>query len=336
MDTVKLSEARQLITALAAHESLLLLSPPGIGKSDIVRSAAAAAGLECRSLLGTQIAPEDVSGVPRIDGERSVFYPPRILLPEDDKPFCLFLDELPAASPDVQKAFYAILLERRIGEYDLPKGSWVVAAGNRATDRSLVRTISAALINRVLVLNVQVDHTEWLEWAATANIRADIRSYISIMPEALNRPVPDAPIPFSTPRAWATLSRALDLIEEAEQLTDDTRRAIACGKISEPDAGLFCTVSEQDYLDLKPAIEYVKAPDLLPENPEKLWFVLTRIRHAVEDRTLTALSPDVIDNFLMSISPEARFGVIVGNVHEWGHLGAQDSLKLALSEATGL
>lgn len=141
MDTVKLSEAKQLITALAAHESLLLLSPPGVGKSEIVRAAATQAGLECRSLLGTQIAPEDVSGVPRIDGERSVFYPPRILLPEDDIPFCLFLDELPAASPDVQKAFYAILLERRIGEYHLPEGSWVVAAGNRVTDRSLVRTI---------------------------------------------------------------------------------------------------------------------------------------------------------------------------------------------------
>ena len=40
------------------------------------------AGLPCRSLLGTQIAPEDVSGIPRIVGERSVFCPPRMLLPE--------------------------------------------------------------------------------------------------------------------------------------------------------------------------------------------------------------------------------------------------------------
>ena len=34
------------------------------------------ANLPCRSLLGTQIAPEDVSGIPRIVGERSVFCPP--------------------------------------------------------------------------------------------------------------------------------------------------------------------------------------------------------------------------------------------------------------------
>lgn len=188
----------------------------------------------------------------------------------------------------------------------------------------------------MLVLNVEVDQREWLDWASTADIRADIRSYISIIPEALNRPVPDAPVPFSTPRAWATLSRALDLLESAGQLTDDTRRAIACGKISAQDAGLFCTVSEQDYLDLKPAADYLNDPALLPNNPEKLWFVLTRIRHALEANIFDSVTPDTIEQFLMTVSPEARFGLIVGNVHLWGQLGAKESLKLALSEATGL
>src|SRR5512144_3203794 len=106
METITLAQAKSLVKALAREQSLLLLSAPGVGKSDTVRQAAAEAGLECRSLLGTQIAPEDVSGIPRIVGERSVFCPPRVLLPEDARPFCLFLDELPACAPDVQKAFY--------------------------------------------------------------------------------------------------------------------------------------------------------------------------------------------------------------------------------------
>src|SRR5437764_8422382 len=112
-----LGQAKGLIRALAAEQSLLLLSPPGVGKSDAVRQAAADAGLACRSRLGTQIESEDGSGVPRIVGERSVFCPPRVLLPEDPKPFCLFLDELHACAPDVQKAFYSLLLERRLGEH---------------------------------------------------------------------------------------------------------------------------------------------------------------------------------------------------------------------------
>ena len=135
IETVTLGEAKAMIRCLAHEQSFLMLSPPGVGKSDIVYQAAADAGLACRSLLGTQIAPEDVSGVPYIVGERSVFCPPRVLLPEEPEPFCLFLDELPACTPDIQKAFYSLLLERRLGEHPLPAGTWVVAAGNRAEDR---------------------------------------------------------------------------------------------------------------------------------------------------------------------------------------------------------
>src|SRR4051812_30159804 len=211
-ETVTLSQARELIRCLSHEQSVLLLSPPGVGKSDVVRQAAAEAGLECKSLLGTQIAPEDVSGVPRIIGERSVFCPPRVLLPENPTKFCLFLDELPACAPDVQKAFYSLLLERRIGEYLLPAGTWVVAAGNRAEDKALVRTISSALINRVLILNVRIDVGEWLAWAAANGVRKDVIGFVEQRPDALLRPVPDRAVPFSTPRAWASLSRALDLV----------------------------------------------------------------------------------------------------------------------------
>ena len=164
-ESITLRQAKTLIASMAHEQSFLLLSPPGVGKSEMVYQAAAEAGLPCRSLLGTQIAPEDVSGIPRIVGERSVFCPPRILLPETPEPFCLFLDELPACAPDVQKAFYSLLLERRVGEYLLPEGTWVVAAGNRAEDKALVRTISSALVNRVLILNVRIDAAEWLAWA---------------------------------------------------------------------------------------------------------------------------------------------------------------------------
>ncbi len=239
-ETVSLSQAKDLIKCLAHQQSLLLLSPPGLGKSDIVAQAAAEARLPCRSLLGTQIAPEDVSGVPRIIGERSVFCPPRVLLPEQPEPFCLFLDELPACAPDVQKAFYSLLLERRIGEHRLPPGTWVVAAGNRSEDRALVRTISSALVNRVVVLQIRVEVREWLDWAAQANVRRDIRNFVENVPKALLRDVPREPVPFSTPRAWASLSRALDLAESAGILDNELRTALAAGRLSAEDVEPFC------------------------------------------------------------------------------------------------
>lgn len=239
-ETVTLSQAKALIQSLAQEQSLLLLSAPGVGKSDVVAQAAADVGLPCRSLLGTQIAPEDVSGIPRIVGERSVFCPPRILLPENPEPFCLFLDELPACAPDIQKAFYALLLERRLGEYPLPEGTWVVAAGNRTEDKALVRTISSALINRVNILHIRVDLEEWLDWAANHGVRDDVREFIQLTPESLMRDVPSDPEPFSTPRAWASLSRALDLAEQRNIMTPSIRKALAYGRISPKDALIFC------------------------------------------------------------------------------------------------
>jgi MoxR-like ATPase len=241
VETVTLSQAKALVSCAAHEQSFLILSPPGVGKSDVITQAAVEAGLPCRSLLGTQLAPEDVSGVPFIVGERSVFCPPRVLLPESPEPFCLFLDELPACTPDIQKAFYSLLLERRLGEHALPPGTWVVAAGNRTEDRALVRTISSALVNRVVILQVRVDVGEWLMWAAANSVRREITMFIQDSPDALLREVPEVAAPFSTPRAWASLSRAMDLAQKAGVLDDDILAALVAGRVSPQDVEPFCT-----------------------------------------------------------------------------------------------
>lgn len=59
------------------------------------------------------------------------------------EPYVLFLDELNACTQEVQKAFYSLIHERRIGEYCLPEGSIVVGAGNRAQDSAIVKTMSS-------------------------------------------------------------------------------------------------------------------------------------------------------------------------------------------------
>lgn len=335
-ETVTLAQAKDVVKALAAEQSVMLLSSPGLGKSDVIRQAATEAGLPIRSLLGTQIAPEDVSGVPRIENERAVFCPPRVLLPEEPEPFCLFLDELPAAAPDVQKAFYAVLLERRIGEHNLPAGSWVVAAGNRAEDRALVRSISSALVNRVLILNIRPDVDGWLAWAKRSGIRPEIMAFIACVPEALSRPVPADPIPFSTPRAWASLSRSLDMLSSSGADMAELRRPLAFGKVTPGDASLFCAVAEDELAELRPLMDYVTMQVKLPEEPSKRWFLLRRLRELVETDRLTDVSPEIIDGFLQNISTEARFTLFVGLLEKWEQLGADKALMQTLREAADL
>lgn len=333
-EVVTLRQAKKLIQCMAHEQSFLLLSAPGIGKSEIVYEAAREAGLPCRSLLGTQIAPEDVSGIPRIVGERSVFCPPRILLPERPEPFCLFLDELPACAPDVQKAFYSLLLERRLGEHALPPGTWVVAAGNRLQDRALVRAMSSALVNRVIILQLRVDLEEWLAWAQRAGVRADIRGFVATVPDALNRPVPADPVPFSTPRSWSLLSRALDLAEQGGALTAETRRALAFGRLSPEDAAVFCALSEEAIGPVQPIETYLLKPDLMPKGDSARWFIIDCIRQFVRDGRADGIRPAAIDRFLRSLSPEHQLLLVADMVEKWGALGADKAMYALLRKVT--
>ncbi|MFH1463325.1 MAG: MoxR family ATPase [Pseudomonadota bacterium] len=333
--TVTISQAKTLLRALGSEHSVLLLSPPGVGKSDAVRQAAEAAGLPCRSLLGTQIAPEDVSGIPRIVGERSVFCPPRVLLPEVAEPFCLFLDELPACSPDIQKAFYSLLLERRVGEYELPAGTWVVAAGNRMEDRALVRPPSSALLNRVTVLHVRVDHREWLRWALSRGVRADVTAFVRAQPASLMRSVPAEPVPFSTPRSWTALARSLTLTDCAGALDRALRRALAFGSVSPEDAELFCAFTEAQIHELRDPSEYVRRPELLPSADTALWFALAAVRSALEQGSLEGIPATLVDRFLRTLPIEHRAVVLVDCVPRWAELGADPALLATLREVLG-
>jgi len=333
-ETITLTQAKKLIQCMAADQSFLLLSAPGVGKSEMVYQAAAEAGLPCRSLLGTQIAPEDVSGIPRIIGERSVFCPPRILLPEQPEPFCLFLDELPACAPDVQKALYSLLLERRLGEHALPKGTWVVAAGNRVQDRALVRSLSSALVNRVTILNLRVEAAEWLAWARANGVRNDVTSFVATMPDALMRPVPTEPQPFSTPRAWTLLSQALDKAEASGMLTREIRRALAFGRVSPEDAAVFCALADEAIERMHPLEHYVRHPDALPKGDAARWFVLDAIRQHVRNGTLTGLTPRLVNGFLRSLSTENQLTLVGGLVAQWSALGADPAMLALLKKVT--
>lgn len=325
-EVVTLRQAKKLIQCMAQEQSFLLLSAPGIGKSEMVYDAAREAGLPCRSLLGTQIAPEDVSGIPRIVGERSVFCPPRILLPERPEPFCLFLDELPACAPDVQKAFYSLLLERRLGEHALPPGTWVVAAGNRLQDRALVRAMSSALVNRVTILQIRHDTDEWLAWAQRAGIRVEIRSFIATVPDALMRPVPADPVPFSTPRAWSLLSRAFDMAQKAGMLNSETRRALAFGRLSPEDAAVFCALAEESLGPVQSLERYIREPELLPKGDSGRWFILDCIRQYVRDGKADSFPPRVINRFLRALSSEHQLILLTDMVEKWGALGADRAM----------
>ncbi|MET9560073.1 MULTISPECIES: ATP-binding protein [Streptomyces] len=234
--TVTPARVPELLLGLATVRPVFLWGAPGIGKSSLVREFAESLGLECVSLLGTQLAPEDLIGVPQIRDGRSVFCPPEAIA--RDEPYCLFLDELNAATPDVQKAFYSLILDRRIGNYELPAGSIVIGAGNRSTDNALARPIASALVNRLTHVHLEVSAKDWLVWAATNDIHPWVLDHLTDRPDHLWSKPPKTEEPFSTPRSWHMLSDALRSF--GPTLDEPTLKVIAHGTLTPAHAVAFC------------------------------------------------------------------------------------------------
>ncbi|MGW3540219.1 ATP-binding protein [Nocardia niigatensis] len=205
--TVTPDQLPELLLHVAVVRPVFLWGAPGIGKSSLVRGFAEGLGLECVTLLGTQLAPEDLIGVPQIVENRSRFAPPEMIARE--QPYCLFLDELNAAPAEVQKSFYSLILDRRVGNYELPAGSVVVGAGNRATDNALARPMASALVNRMVHVHLRADIDDWLKWAAGNDIHPWVIEYLMQRPDHLWAQPPKTEQPFSTPRGWHMLSDAL-------------------------------------------------------------------------------------------------------------------------------
>ena len=105
------------------------------------------------------------------------------------------------------------------------------------------------------------------------------------------RPVPAEPVPFSTPRAWALLSRAFEMAEKSGLLSNETRRALAFGRLSPEIAVVFCALAEEAIGAVRPLEEYGPKPDLLPKGDSARWFILDCIRQFVRDGNADGLGP---------------------------------------------
>jgi hypothetical protein len=196
--------------------------------------------------------------------------------------------------------------------------------------------MSSALVNRVLITHVVVNRKEWLVWAKANGVRSEILAFITYLPDALMRPVPREPVSFSTPRAWASLSQALDLVEKKNLLTPSARRALAFGRVSAEDAAIFCALAEENLAGVLPIEEYFRAPEKLPPQDTARWFVINQLRRWIQRDELPSIPPEQVNNFLAALPSEFRFAVMVDLVERWSAMGASQAMLDALREVTGL
>ena len=141
------------------HTPVMLWGPPGVGKSQMVAQIAARHGVPMTDIRLSQMEPSDLRGIPFRVGEHVEWAVPA-MLPDASRhgpEGILFLDEINAAPPSVSAAAYQLILDRRLGEYRVPAGWAIFAAGNRQGDRGVTYTMPAPLANRFSHFEVETN-----------------------------------------------------------------------------------------------------------------------------------------------------------------------------------
>lgn len=208
----RLLEKEFLSVPAGHHTPVMLWGPPGVGKSQIVAQIARRHDVALVDVRLSQMEPSDLRGIPfRVD--RFVEWAPPALLPDaarHGESGILFLDEITSAPPSVSAAAYQLILDRRLGEYRVPDGWAIFAAGNRQGDRGVTYTMPAPLANRFTHYEAEAHLEDWIAWAYAQAIDARIIAFLRFRPELLFEFDPARnPIAFPSPRSWEFAHRAL-------------------------------------------------------------------------------------------------------------------------------
>ena len=224
--------------AINKRRPVFLWGPPGIGKSDIVKQIGDDFG---RPVIDVRLAlwePTDIKGIPyyNTDQGQMVWAPPAELPTDPDSKAIIFLDELNSAPPAVQAAAYQLILNRKVGTYQLPDGVDLVAAGNREGDRGVTYRMPAPLANRFVHLEAKVDFDDWQDWATLNKVHPDVVGYVGFAKQDLYDFDPkSASKAFATPRSWSFVS---DLLED-DDVDVDTLTNLIAGAVGDGLAAKF-------------------------------------------------------------------------------------------------
>jgi len=182
----------------------------------------------------SQLEPSDLRGLPvqNLATKTTDWLIPSWLPQDKDSKGLIFFDELNLSPPSIQAVAYQLILDRRIGDYVLPKDWVIVSAGNRIEDKCSVFDMSSALCNRFLHATLQNPSVEnWTKWAVENNIDGRIVSFLNWKPSSFNRSEDrnNKDKAFATPRSWAFCSRLIDGRTEQKLVTRLTASAVGEG-----------------------------------------------------------------------------------------------------------
>lgn len=265
------------------RQPVMLHGSPGVGKSQVVKQVANELGISLIDIRLSQLDPVDLRGVPSVMNHKTYWNMPSFLPSEGQG--ILFLDEINSAPQATQAAAYQLILDRKLGDYELPDGWSIVAAGNRLTDRAIVNQMSTALKNRFTHIDFEVHVDDWCDWALKNDIATEVLGFIRFRPMLLNefdqrddskeekermQRLKDSNA-FATPRSWEFVSNIIKQNPPAE-----LEYELYSGVVGEGAAAEFVGYLKY-YRDLPNLDALLMAPDKthVPEEPATLYALAT-------------------------------------------------------------
>ena len=289
--TLRPSELAATLSLLVeARQPTILWGAPGCAKSALAQQTAAGAARRYVDVRALLLDPVDLRGIPwRDEDGRTRWAPPAFLPPAGDQGRWLInLEELPSAVPMVQAALYQLVLDRKVGEYELPEGASLIACGNRESDRGVVHRMPTPLASRFVHLEIRVDAEDWLAWGAAAGIAPEVLFYIQMRPDLLHAFDPEArEKAFCCPRTWEIVS---NVVNQRGNLDPAVERALFRGTVGEAAAVEFSAFLKV-WRELPHPRAVLDDPEnaIVPDNASALIALCGSLYRMADDITLASI-----------------------------------------------
>ena len=209
---------------------VLLMGPPGIGKTQIMEQIAAETGVGLVAYTITHHTRQSAIGLPFIEkrtyaGQEfsvteytmseilsSVY---QLMEKTGLKEGILFLDEINCVSETLAPMMLQFLQCKTFGNQRLPEGWLIVAAGNPPEYNKSVRDFDVVTLDRVKRIDVTEDFAVWKEYARRRGLHGAVISYLDIKKEHFYRIETTIDgLQFATARGWEDLSELIYAYEK--------------------------------------------------------------------------------------------------------------------------